>query len=404
MTPQCSVTSLTDADLIGLVSCVHRRLVVIAPGVSLPVAKAVVETWRRLGSEAVQVVLDPDPEVCRMGYGDIAALKLLQETAEALSTSIHQQSGLRIGVVVTDETTAIFSPTPLLIEAGGRPGEKPNCIRLEAPILNPQESAAGSDLANINVEAEPLTKRDVEKTTQDLKANPPLKFDVARKVRVFNARIEFVEFELRGVLISRMTVNVPPYLMQLVKDPQVREKFRGSFQLIEEGAEISTGEINERKRELADRYLIQLTGHGSVILREAKDEFVKKVDELKKCLDTYKQAVENDLQRAIDKNRDLLVAELLPGVLANPPERWRRALGLFADKPRIERMLRSDLKKRFGSAKDLCRGMELTVRFKGITYESLNDPEFIELAMEAIPSLETLHDEFDAARAQEQVQ
>ena len=29
MTPQCSVVSLTDVDLTGLVSCVRRRLVVI---------------------------------------------------------------------------------------------------------------------------------------------------------------------------------------------------------------------------------------------------------------------------------------------------------------------------------------------------------------------------------------
>src|SRR5690349_18619460 len=117
MTPQCSVISFTDADLIGLVSCVRRRLAVIAPGLSVPVAEALVETWRRLGPQAVQVILDPDPEVCRMGYGDFAALKLLQETAEAMGARIHQQPGLRIGVVVTDEATAVFSPTPLLIES-----------------------------------------------------------------------------------------------------------------------------------------------------------------------------------------------------------------------------------------------------------------------------------------------
>ena len=37
--------------------------------------------------------------------------------------------------------------------------------------------------------------------------------------------------------------------------------------------------------------------------------------------------------------------------------------------------------------------------FKGVTYESLNDPEFIRIASEEIPSLELLHDEYDAAKA-----
>ncbi len=403
MTPQCSVVSLTDADLTGLVSCVQRRLVVIAPGLSVPVAESVAETWRRLGAQAVQVVLDPDPEVCRMGYGDIAALKLLQETAEALGAIIHQQPGLRVGVVVTDETTVIYSPTPLLIEAGGKPREKSNAIRLDAPILNPESDVSCSDLASINVEPRPLTGMEVEKTSADLKANPPMKFDVARRVRVFNARIEFVEFELRGILISRMTVNVPRDLMQLVKDPQVRERFKGSFQLIEEGAEISTWEISQQKQEIAGKYLTPIKGHGTVILREAKDAFVAEVEQLKATLEKYKQTMENDLQKAIDKNCDMLVAELLPGVFGNPPARWQRMLGRNPDMDRIERLLRSELKKRCGSAKDLCRDMEVTTRFKGVTYESLNDPEFIKLAIEAIPSLENLHVEFDAAQAQEQM-
>jgi hypothetical protein len=43
-TPQCSVISLTDTDLIALVTCARHRLVVIAPGVSEAVAKAIIET------------------------------------------------------------------------------------------------------------------------------------------------------------------------------------------------------------------------------------------------------------------------------------------------------------------------------------------------------------------------
>ena len=37
------------------------------------------------------------------------------------------------------------------------------------------------------------------------------------------------------------------------------------------------------------------------------------------------------------------------------------------------------------------------MRFKGVTYESLTNPEFIERAREAYPNLQ-LHEEFTAAR------
>jgi hypothetical protein len=338
-----------------------------------------------------------------MGYGDVEALKLLHETAEQLGTKIHQQQGLRIAVVVTDETTAIFSPTPLLIEAGGQPGEKPNAIRLDTPILDPENDASPFDLERINIQPQPLTKTEVEKTTADLKANPPMKFDVARKVRVFNARIEFVEFEMHGVLISRMTAKIPPYLMQLLRDPAVRKRFRGSFQLIEDDTQISTEPINQAKQEIVEKHLVVLRGFGTVILREKKDAFIEDFKKLEAQLKKYKESVETNLQAAIDKNRELLVSELLPGVATNPPDKWRGRLGLRPQPDAVERMLRAELKKKFGSAKNICGDMKVAVAFKGVTYEMLSDPEFIKVASEEFPGLESLHDEFEAARAEEQL-
>jgi hypothetical protein len=36
-----------------------------------------------------------------------------------------------------------------------------------------------------------------------------------------------------------------------------------------------------------------------------------------------------------------------------------------------------------------------------VTYESLNDPEFMKVAHDHIPALRQLHDEFDVSRAEE---
>jgi hypothetical protein len=404
MMPQCSVTSLTDADLTGLVSCVQRRLIVIAPGLSLPVANAVVATWRRLGPQAVQVVLDSDPEVCRMGYGDVSALRLLFETAEQLRTKIHQQPGLRIGVVVTDETTAIFSPTPLLIEAGGQPGEKPNAIRLETPILNPEGDISTSDLKSINVQSTPLTKPEVERTNEELKANPPLKFDVARKVRVFNARIEFVEFELRGLAISRKTVQIPSDLLGLAKEPRAQKLLRSSFQLIEENSELSGERVNKLKQFIAKKYLIGLPGYGNVVLRSNKEDFQTAVKALERYVRRFQRLLKKKLQAAIDANRDVLVSALLPGTLASPPARWLRFLGNGDRRTQVERLLRGELGDAFGSSEKLFREMEVKLVFKGVTYESLSDPEFVRVAREKIRSLDFLHEEYDAARAEGQME
>jgi len=400
--PQCSVVSLTDTELTALVQCARQRVVFIAPGLSQQVAKALVEAWRHLGPEAVQIVLDPDPEVCRLGFGDLAALQLLHRTAEQMGTRIHQQRGLRIGVVVTDESTAIYSPTPLLIEAGGMPGERPNAIRLDTPILHPRNDSSSADLGSINIQPEPLTRTDVQKTGEDLAANPPVKFDLARKVRVFNARFEFVDFELRGLSISRKTVRIPSDLIGLAKEPKAQKLLRSSFQLIDENSELSGERVNKLKQFIAKKYLIVLPGFGTVILRSNKENFQAAVRALERYVHRFQRLLKKKLQAAIDSNREILVSALLLGLVGKPPGRWNRFLGNGSNKDAVERLLRGELTEAFGSVEDLFHEMKVKAVFKAVTYESLSDPEFIRIAREAIPSLDCLHEEFDAARAEGQ--
>jgi hypothetical protein len=396
--------SLTDTELIAMVRCAGRRVIVIAPGLSVPVAQALIETWNELGPDAVSIVLDPDPEVCRLGFGDVEALKLLHEKAEQLGTCIHQQQGLRLGVIITDEATAVYSPTPLLVEAGGAPGERQNGIRFETPLIEGSAGASPSDLGDLNLHTNPISKTDLQKTQRDLETNPPVKFDLAQKVRVFNARFEFVEFELRGLSISRKTVRIPPDLLGLAKDPKAQKLLRSSFQLIEADSDLSGDRVNRLKQFIAKKYLIPLAGYGTVILRTNKSDFEVAVKALNKYVLRFQRTLKKKLQAAMDGNRDVLVEALLPGVVANPPDRWQRFLSKVPDKKELERLLRTELTKSFGSVDHLCDEMNVKAVFKGVTYESLSDPEFRRLANAAIPSLDILHDEFEAAKAHGQLE
>lgn len=397
--PPCAVVSLPDIELEGQVSCAKHRLIVIAPGVTEAAAKLIAAKWRELGRSAVQVVLDPDPEVCRLGLGDLAALKLLQETAQHLATQIHQQQGLRVGVIITDETTTVYSPVPRLVEAGGQPGEKLNALRFDAPLL---QTSDGSGLEKVDLHPDPINSDDIKRAEQDLEANPPMKFDLARKVRVFNARFEFVEFELRGLFLSRKRVQIPSDLFGLAREPKAQKLLRSSFQLIEESSELSGDRVTKLKQYIAKRYLINLPGHGSVILRCNKDEFQSAVRSLERYVHRFQKRLKKQLQAAIDSNREVLMTAILPSVANNPPARWKRFVGDHPRPQEVESLLRRELTDAFGLSDDVLEDMKVKTIFKGVTYESLNDPEFIRIALEKIPSLEALHDEFDAAKAKGQ--
>lgn len=406
MTNSCyayAVVSLPEIELEAQVRCARRQLVVIAPGLTESVARAIKEQWYALGPDAVQVVLDPDPEVCRLGFGDLAALQILQKAAERIGRQIHQQQGLRVGVIVSDETTTVYSPTPRLIEAGGQPGEKRNALRFDTPILDLDHNTTISDLGRIDLHPKPITRTDVQKTAQDLHANPPAKFDVARKVRVFNARFEFVEFELHGLLLSRKRVPIPSDLMGLAKDPKAQKLLRSSFQLIEEDSEVSGDRVTRLKQFIVKAYLINLPGYGTIIRRDKKEAFQVAVKALERYVHRFQRHLKKKLQKAIDANREVLTSALLPSVAKNPPARWSKFLGESPKDQEIERMLRSELADAFGHSDDVFQDMRVKAIFKGVTYESLSDPDFMRIASQKVPSLDTLHDEFDATKAEGQI-
>jgi hypothetical protein len=392
-----AIVSLPDVAIAAQISCARQRLVVMAPGFSESVAKAIVDKWHELGKDAVQVILDPDPEVCRLGFGDLAAVRMLFETAECLKTRIQAQQGLRVGVVITDETTTVFSPTARLVEAGGKPGELLNGIQLDVPAL--ETLANARDLAAINLHPKPLEPAELKETVKQLDADPPLKFDLARRVRVFNAKLEFVEFELHGMQLARKRVQISSDLIGLA-DPRAEKLMRSTFQLMEEGSDTPSECVSNLKRFIVKTYLTNLPRYGTIILRKDKENFLSAVKTLERYVLRFQRQLKLQLQAAIDKNKATLAGALLPSVIAKPPKRWRRLLSDYPNPEEVERVLNAELAESFGSAEDLIDEMEVKIIFKGVTYESLNEPGFVTVVRKELPWLKVLHEEYDAAKGE----
>ena len=81
-----------------------------------------------------------------------------------------------------------------------------------------------------------------------------------------------------------------------------------------------------------------------------------------------------------------MVSTLLPSVIKRPPKRWRWSLGNTSDEGAIRDLLDTELANAFGSADDVFQDMKVSLIFKGVTYECLSDPEFIEVASRTSPS------------------
>jgi hypothetical protein len=122
--------SADDDTLIGLVKSARGRLVIIAPALTKSVAKAVADRMADLGTLSMTVILDADPEVYRLGYGDVEALDIIRKASIDAQFDLREQQGIRIAIVMSDDQTLIYSPVPRNIEASSKTDEKPNAVFL----------------------------------------------------------------------------------------------------------------------------------------------------------------------------------------------------------------------------------------------------------------------------------
>jgi len=404
-----SIVNVTEERVAEVIGQASQRLVFVAPGVSQKLAEALIGAWNRLGVNRVSIVLDVDPEVCRLGYGSLSGLKILQcEAAKRNTLVCHHQQGIRICLVISDDTTLVYAPTPLLVEAGTNKPNHPNGIVLGSA---PEEVARDVGLAP-SVEGvvqrsfglDAVKAAEIAKVEDDLTRNPPQKFDLARKIRVFNSRFEFVELTLEGCYLSRKTASIPAELIGLANKASMKDRLKSTFKVIgekdvlDEHKNLSQQSLMDARRDLEDRYLCNITGYGKAILRENKDEFVLNVLLLQKQVDDFKLAASEKLQGIIDKNCETLVDALFPALMANMPSEWKKFLGPNPSQKAIRDQLHRVVTLAFGKAETLLSGMKVNVVYKGVTYESLQDPEFIKAAKAAFPNLDVFHEEYDAAK------
>jgi len=133
-----------DDSVIDMVRSARRRLAAIAPGVTTPVARELVERLLDLPDLSLTIILDADPEVYRIGYGDTEALSIIRSASNSAMFDFREQQGIRIGVIMSDDRTMIYAPVSRNVEAGSTSAERPNAILLDGPATETVAVASGT--------------------------------------------------------------------------------------------------------------------------------------------------------------------------------------------------------------------------------------------------------------------
>jgi len=407
-----SITHVNDSVLVDHIQAANRRVLFMAPGVSKAVADALTEAGQRIGQEAVDVIIDMDPEVYRLGYGTVDGLAAIDRAAQGGAVRLCSQPGVRLGVLIADDTTVVYAPTPELIESGAEKPSQPNAIVLDAP-----PAALASD---VGLGAQPTRERTVgldsvapvemEAVRQNLEKNPPARFDLARKVRVYNSYFQFVELELVNCYVSRRKVKLPGYLVGLGANTDLAARFQAQFDLFQgEELAVETGEddrkiteksLRKQREVIARNYLISVTGYGMVIAKQQKADFEADVASLRKDVECFMAGVESQVFDHIEKMTKTLVDAFLPSVRQQPPRHFLKYSGRDLTDEKIERLLTEDVGEILAQAVSVAQKMEVRHVYKDIAYEAVQDDKFQVAARKAGLDLDEIFREATAIQEQ----
>ena len=264
------------------------------------------------------------------------------------------------------------------------------------------------------------SEEDIEGTKKDLKDNPPRKFNLARLERVFNYKLEFVEFSLEGFQLGRRTVPLPADLLGLVEE-DLQERLRNTFRLFEAAEpfefELPDPANPEKKLKVTEKWLgaeatrlrnvyfipLGSSSYGNLILKRRKAEFEGKVDRLRSLVDSYAAMVKKTIASKIKTTRDNLIQILLPRVAAAPPPSWlaQSVDGVLPPDDILDR-LTAEVDKAFKNATETFSPV-VTCIFKGVRYETITEDAHFRERIEKHFKRDAaqLLSEYDASRAEE---
>jgi hypothetical protein len=251
-----------------------------SPGIQIEPANAMVDLAGRIGPDLITVCLDFDEQVMRMGFGDLAAVKSLRDAG----IEVNSTPGLRTGLVIVDHEGYIFTPTALYLEAEDRPADAPNAMRLSKDQvtealarLSPAAKAIAIAFAKTDQEKERIREQAIEVPSakvadegfaaveRRLEEAPPVRFDIARQVRVFNAYLQYVELKLTGAAIQRHRLAIPASIQKLGGSKDIEGRLRTTFDLIEKGGGLSSKALEGALTDIRNNFTPSLgKDHGRV--------------------------------------------------------------------------------------------------------------------------------------------
>jgi len=372
-----------------LIPAAKRRLILAAPGMRGIVADAIVVKSRESNAINIKIILDTSEEVCRLGYGDLEAITTLRDNGIKLC----QSPGLRIGILICDDDAWIFTPTALYIQSEAQSAETPNATHVDSTVaqalamrLSEQERDKAFGTPDVRQEIPDkielgdfeLTESELSDVKISLEQAPPIPFNIARQVRVFEPYIQYVDIKLQGAAIQRKRITLPHGIVNLGSDEDIQNRINTTFSLIERDSSLSSKKLEKELDAIREDFTRPLGNpYGRVMLKANRIAFDDAIAKFEDKVTKHQESIKKGLCAHMETALESLVNHYKTIVINNPP---RSLSGQIAETKPTERQaetwLEDELLGILPDVKKLFQEMQVIVQFRDVTYETLKDEKF----------------------------
>lgn len=158
--------------------------------------------------------------------------------------------------------------------------------------------------------------------------------------------------------------------------------------------------VTNRVNELRENYTDSLGRFGRIIPHKIRSEFDKKVEKIRESVEVSEEPVNQELTGEFASIHKKLITILLPDIRENLPKnlRERAFFGDISDDLIGEYVL-AQLGRVVPPTESLIKEMRLDCDYENITYEMLNDKDFVEKVREKYSKLEKFYNEHEATES-----
>lgn len=386
---------LSKNNIIERINAAQHSIFIAIPGLDVELIHALKVAVDRLGGKYVEVVVDGSDNACRLGYGSIKDLEVLV-TSEIL---IKQQKGLRVGVLIADDSGWCFTQPSLLVESDPEVGcnaiwlvdDQVKQLRVQCLTLVNEEDTPKLEISEekiVQVEfSEKYTKETLDSVKKSIDEAPPVNFEHARKVNVFSSYIEFVDLKLSGCNLDRKVLRFTKEMKSYLSDNEdIQNRLSASYKLVDKENDLSTGEVTSAVESIRNNFLKPLGGNlGNAILISKKDAFDKEISKIRELIEQVTEKLYEELEKELQQTVETLSTVLCRTVLENPPLKLKNECNGPVTEGIAQKYVKCQLFAAVPPPHQILNKISLDLTYKAVTYEMLNDDSFQKQVRKVFP-------------------